>query len=81
MDYVEITVPKNETWKAYPVTVALYNGSTKISDTVKIDFSSGSTYIVKVNDGMNYVGELSIKFGNQNSKNPDVNMNVTVVKR
>ncbi|MBO4408036.1 MAG: Ig-like domain-containing protein [Clostridiales bacterium] len=81
VDYVEITVPKNETWKAYPVTVALYNGSTKISDTVKIDFSSGNTYIVKVNEGQNYVGELSIKFGNQNSQNPNVNMNITIVKK
>ena len=81
VDYVEITVPKNETWKAYPVTVALFNGSTQISDTVTIDFSTGKTYKVKVKDGQNYVGELSIKFGNKNSKNPDVNMNVTVVKK
>ena len=81
VDYVEITVPANEKWKDCPVTVTLYDGSTKISDPVKIDFGSSNTYKVKVKDNLNYVNELGIKFGNQNSKNPVVNMNIEIVKR
>ena len=81
VEYVEITVPANETWKAYPVTVTLYDGTTKISDPVKIDFGTSNTYKIKVKDNLNYVNELGIKFGNQNSKNPVVNMNIEIVKR
>ena len=81
VEYVEITVPSNDTWKGYPVNVTLYDGSTKISDTVKIDFSKSNTYQIQITGNHNYVNELGIKFTHSYSKNPKVNMNIVIVKK
>ncbi|MBO7450314.1 MAG: DUF4214 domain-containing protein [Clostridiales bacterium] len=81
VEYVEITVPMNETWKGYTVSATLYDGSKKISDTVKIDFSKSQTYKLAVTNNGNYVDELTIKFSNSNKQNPNVNMSVVVVKK
>ena len=81
VEYVEITVPSNDTWKGYPVNVTLYDGSTKISDTVKIDFSKSNTYQIQITGNHNYVNELGIKFTHSYSKDPKVNMNIVIVKK
>lgn len=56
VEYVEITVPENNTWKGY-------------------------TYKFYVTDKNHYVDELSIKFGNSNKQDPNINMSVVVVKK
>ena len=86
VEYVEITVPKNTTWKSYPVNVTLYDGTKKISDTVKIDFSEGHTYQIPIknfssSEDNNWVNELNIKFTHSYSKDPNVSMNITIVKK
>lgn len=75
--YVEFTVSKSDVWKAYPVTVTLYDGSKQLGEPVKLDFSANSTYMIAVNDDVN---EVTAKFTHSYSQNPDVNMNMEIVK-
>ena len=81
VEYVEITAPSNETWKAYPVYVTLYDGSKQISSSVKIDFSKSQTYQIPITGNNNYVNELSIKFSHSYNQDPRVNMNIVIVKK
>ena len=82
VDYVELTVTKNKNAGTTPVKVTLYNGDTKISDTVTIDFSDSRTYTIPVynNDASHYVDTLNVRF-NTSKKVENVNYGITVVKR
>ena len=81
VDYVELTVTKNENAGNTPVKVTLYNGDTKISDTVTVDFADSKTYKIPVydKDDCHYVDTLNVRFNT--SKTVKVNYGVTVVKR
>lgn len=76
--YVELTVIHNDNYgDDYPVTITLYDNGKKISEPTKLTFEANRTYKIEVND---YVDELQAVFTHSNSKNPNIDMNMEIIK-
>ena len=76
--YVELTVIGNDTYgDKYPVTLTLYDNGKKISEPTQLTFEANKTYKIEVND---YVDELQAVFTHSNSKNPNIDMSMEIIK-
>ena len=75
--YAEITVPENTKYgDNYPVTVSIYNGNTKVGETV-IKFGSNKTYKIDLNV---YSDDFKIVFSHSHTIVPEVAMNFELIK-
>ena len=73
----DITVLKDDTYgDNYPVKMAIYKGSKKINE-VTLKFGNNDSYSIPIED---FGDDLKIVFTHSNSKNPVVDMNVSLIK-
>ena len=85
VEYVEVTVPKDDTYaNKPPVTLTLFdsgrltdNKPTRLGNPIQISFDSSAVYRIDVFD---YVDELQAVFTHSMPSDPHVTMNMKIVK-
>ena len=76
--YVELTTIGSDTYKSYsPVTLTFYNGTKQIGEPVQISLTTSQTHLIVVND---FVDELTFVVSHSNSNNPEIGMDMEIVK-
>ena len=76
--YVELSVLKNDTYKNFsPVTLTFYDGDKQIGEPVELSYTTTQTHMIVIND---FVDNLTFKVSHSNSTNPELCINMTVVK-
>lgn len=77
VESAEVKVLKNETYgDNYPVTMAIYKGDVKVNE-VTLKFGADNSYSIPVKQ---FGDDIKIKFTHSHKVNPNVDMNVALIK-